>query len=88
MALVYNPFDVFAVQRNATSSSFVETILRATPNSVIIFDSASTITTKSTQSFAQDIISASLTQLTASYALALAPGANIFLDNSFIFSNF
>jgi len=69
MAITYNPHDIFCVQRNATSSSFVETILRATPNSIVYFDSGSAITTLSTQSFAEQVVSASLTNFTASLAI-------------------
>ncbi len=96
MENIYQPFDVFSIQRDATSSSFVETILRSTPNSVVVFNSGSLLSTIDTASFAQDIVSASLESLTASLALRafnadsasyLDPGVNIYLSQSFVVSD-
>jgi hypothetical protein len=67
----YNPKDIFIAQRNATSTSFEEVILRAHPNSVVCFDANLNITT-------------SAITATASY---LNAGANIYLSQSAIFAN-
>ena len=40
---VYNPNDVFIVQRNSTSSSFVEKVLSSSPNTIFFFDSSSNV---------------------------------------------
>jgi len=40
---VFNPKDVYIVQRNATSSSFEEQVLSSAPNSLFFFDSASKV---------------------------------------------
>ncbi len=102
MPLTYNPKDVFIVQRNDSGSAFVETILRSTPNSVVLFDSHSLLTTLTTKSFSDTIISQSLADFTASYALVaktaqlvtsantasfLLKGANIYLSQSAIHSD-
>ncbi len=57
--IVYNPYDVFVVQRNATSSSFVEKVLSSAPNTLFFFDSASNVVA---------LPSESLISSTASYA--------------------
>ena len=43
MSLIYNPHDIFIVQRNADSSSFEEVVLTSLPNSYVGFDSASNL---------------------------------------------
>ena len=62
MSIVYNPYDVFVVQRNANSSSFVEKVLSSAPNSLFFFDSTSSVVALPSQSIAAG------TSLSSSYA--------------------
>ena len=74
MSLIYNPNDVFLVQRNATSSSFVEKVLSSSPNSLVFFDSASLVTSLSTSSFTASWASGSVTSILAHTASYLPVG--------------
>lgn len=51
MSIIYNPNDVSITQMNSDSSSFVEQVLVSSPNSLIMFDSNSHLTSVSSQSF-------------------------------------
>jgi hypothetical protein len=51
MSVTYQPNDVLITQRNSTSSSFVENVLSAAPNSLILFDATSQLVAVNTQSF-------------------------------------
>ena len=102
MSIIYNPYDVFVVQRNADSSSFVEKVLSSAPNSLFFFDSASNVVALPSSSIAAGTASYALFADTASFSPGsvssshalnadstsyLNPGVNIYLDNSYIFAN-
>src|ERR1035441_4089671 len=70
MAISYSPNDVFMVQRNAENTAFLETVLRSTPNSVVVFDPNSILVTVATKSFSDAMVSQSLRDFTASVAAA------------------
>ena len=62
MSIIYNPHDIFLVQRSADSSSFEEKVLSSDPNSLFFFDSDSNVVALPSQSIAAG------TSLSASYA--------------------
>ena len=66
---VFNPHDVYLVQRNATSSSFEEQVLSAAPNSLFFFDSASKVVALPSQSISSGTALSASYSTTASYAL-------------------
>src|ERR1035437_5844935 len=70
MAISYSPNDVFMVQRNAENTAFLETVLRSTPNSVVVFDPNSILVTVATKSFSDAMVSQALRDFTASVAAA------------------
>ena len=102
MSIIYNPYDVFVVQRSADSSSFIEKVLSSKPNSVFFFDSASNVVAIPTSSIGGGTSISSSISVSSSYAYTasfavksdwsdsasyLNPGANIYLSQSYIFAD-
>src|ERR1035437_6485992 len=88
MAISYSPNDVFMVQRNAENTAFLETVLRSTPNSVVVFDPNSILVTVATKSFSDAMVSQALRDFTASVAAAAFISEFAISASNANFSNF